>query len=218
MPEIGFLPIHPPRTQKIYPKTSKRSSELGPLVGGSLSLKTRKSGMSTTSSALLDLIIPITSGGKPTSKTLNSVPRSTYAITIILWYVLAVTLIKTTRGSFSKYIMFPMPNWNLVLRNMKGEINDKRFEDLLMISWLLILINSMLPWEQSKLNANALVKQQKYISPTWGSVSAEVDPDEKKFIAECTLNVNLCPKCSETIPDPLCDWELISGFGWYGEN
>lgn len=219
MPETGFSPGHPLRMPMTCPKTLKKSSGLGLLVGESLSLKRKKSGMSTISLALLDRTIPITSGGNLSSRKEIMEPHWMFAITIISWYVLGVILVKMPKEILLKYITFLKHNFHGVPMNMLGGYKDKKFVALWMTCWLSILTNMMQQWEQSKVNKTALIKKQKSILPTWDLHSPEADLEEKKSIVGCTWNVNPCLKCQLRI-NPLpydCDSIYIPDIGWYYE-
>lgn len=214
MPKTGCSHGHPKVTHSTCLRTSNQLFGPGQSREGCSLPRKKKNGMSTISLAHLDRLIPITSGGKPILPTKIMDPNWTLGITIIFWYALAVTCVKTQSAKFSKYTMLHPHNWNTVQLNMKGVLSDKKFEDLLMTSWLSILIKSMLQSELCRQNATVPANKQSLNLDEPDSVSLNLDPDSRNYIVECIYSKKKCPACRTRGRDQHCENFHHSEFGW----
>lgn len=185
MPVTGYLPGAPKVMPMTCPPTSKKSlTSRGVLAGGCSSLKKKKNGMSISSLALLDRIIPITNGGISQSSISSMELNLTLSIMIISYVVLVATAKRMQRESSSRKLEFLTINWPTVPNYMLSDCKDNAYErlwthfwSLTLQRWMQQLVPCVLKWDaETKKPLSASPMQDSHsLPPSQGTTKSTVD-------------------------------------------
>lgn len=214
MPETGYSLGLPTKTLVTCRPTLNTSSIPGECVVVSSLPRKKKSGMCTLSLALLDRIIPTTSGGKNQSITSITVPNLILSIMITFFVAREVTFLRIKKEHSWPPMEFHLISLPMERSYTQKDFSVKRCGDSLMTSWSSILISWMQQWEPCVQNKGVLVKKPLY---DWEILASRLpDPpgeDLMNSIEGCMQHGVLCSNCLEK-GEPIwgfCDWFRIKG-------
>jgi len=186
MPETGCLHGAPKVMPTTYPSTSKKLlMSLGGSVGACSLPRKKRNGMSISSLALLDRIIPTTSGGINQSSISNMVLNLILNIMTISYVVLVAIAKKMIPDESSLNTVFPLSSYYTVPNCIRKDCRGRKYETSLTVSLLSILQKWTQRLEQCVLNWCAEKKKLSSDSLMLDSPSLPPSLDTTRSTEEC---------------------------------